>query len=61
MRATDLKATVYPVIVALAVASALGPTVMGLGLTGHRGAAVTIVAPGHRLAAGIGPDNNPWD
>ena len=61
MRTTDLKAAVYPVIIALTVASGLVPTVMHLSLASHRGAAVTVVAPNHRLAAGVGPDNNPWD
>jgi hypothetical protein len=61
MRITDLKAAISPVIVALMVASGLVPTAMRLSLASHQGAAVTVVAPSHHLAEGVGPNNNPWD
>lgn len=61
MRTTDLKAAIYAVVIALAVGSGLVPAVLHAGQAGHRGAAVTVVAHSHSLAAGGGPSNNPWD
>lgn len=61
MRITDLKATIYALIIALAVASGLVPAAMHSSQASHRGVAVTVVSPSHRLMADGSPDNNPWD
>lgn len=61
MRTTELKATVYAAVIALAVVGGLVPTVLHSSQAGHRGAAVKVVAHSHSLAAGGGPNNNPWD
>jgi hypothetical protein len=61
MRTIDLKATVYAVIIALAVAFVLVPSVIHSGQASHRGAAGQAVTQNHRRTLADGLDNNPWD
>jgi hypothetical protein len=61
MRITDLRATAYAIIIAMAVAGGLVPTVTRSSQASHRGAAVAVVAQSHPLAVGGDPGNNPWD
>jgi hypothetical protein len=61
MRTTDLKATAYAIIIALAVASGLVLTVIRSSQASHRGAVVAVAVQSHPITAGGVPDNNPWD